>query len=45
MVTGDLNAALVEWVVQYRISDPVKFLKGMSPDASVGSARRSGTRR
>lgn len=26
MVTGDLNAALVEWVIQYRISDPVKFL-------------------
>jgi modulator of FtsH protease HflK len=26
VVTGDLNAALVEWVVQYRISDPVKFL-------------------
>lgn len=26
MVTGDLNAALVEWVVQYRISDPVRFL-------------------
>jgi membrane protease subunit HflK len=26
MVTGDLNAAVVEWVVQYRISDPVKFL-------------------
>lgn len=26
MVTGDLNTALVEWVVQYRISDPVKFL-------------------
>ena len=26
MVTGDLNAALVEWVVQYRITDPVKFL-------------------
>jgi modulator of FtsH protease HflK len=26
MVTGDLNAALVEWVVQYRISDSVKFL-------------------
>src|SRR5205823_14534824 len=23
MVTGDLNAALVEWVVQYRISEPV----------------------
>ena len=26
MVTGDLNSALVEWVVQYRISDPVRFL-------------------
>lgn len=26
MVTGDLNSALVEWVVQYRIADPVKFL-------------------
>jgi modulator of FtsH protease HflK len=26
MVTGDLNAVLVEWVVQYRILEPVKFL-------------------
>lgn len=26
MVTGDLNAVLVEWVVQYRIADPVKYL-------------------
>lgn len=26
MVTGDLNAALVEWVVQYRIHDPKKYL-------------------
>ncbi len=26
MVTGDLNAALVEWVVQYRVYDPVRFL-------------------
>ncbi len=26
MVTGDLNTALVEWVVQYRVSDPEKFL-------------------
>jgi membrane protease subunit HflK len=26
MVTGDMNAALVEWVVQYRISDPLKYL-------------------
>jgi len=26
MVTGDLNAALVEWVVQYRIDDPYQYL-------------------
>ncbi len=26
MLTGDLNAALVEWIVQYRIKDPVKYL-------------------
>ena len=26
MVTGDLNAALVEWVVQYRICDPKQYL-------------------
>lgn len=26
MVTGDLNAANVEWVVQYSISDPKEFL-------------------
>ncbi|MFK7739727.1 MAG: FtsH protease activity modulator HflK [Planctomycetota bacterium] len=26
MVTGDLNAALVEWVVQYRIDDPGAYL-------------------
>ncbi len=26
MVTGDLNAALVEWVVQYRVSEPTRFL-------------------
>jgi membrane protease subunit HflK len=26
MVTGDLNAALVEWVVQYRINDPKQYL-------------------
>ena len=26
MVTGDLNTALVEWVVQYHISDPVAFV-------------------
>src|SRR5712675_1989320 len=26
MVTGDLNAALVEWIVQYRIDDPQHYL-------------------
>jgi membrane protease subunit HflK len=26
MVTGDLNAALVEWVVQYHIADPMLYL-------------------
>ncbi|MBU8870354.1 MAG: FtsH protease activity modulator HflK [Gemmatimonadales bacterium] len=26
MLTGDLNAAMVEWVVQYRIVDPYKYL-------------------
>ncbi|MCH7666527.1 MAG: FtsH protease activity modulator HflK [Acidobacteria bacterium] len=26
MLTGDLNAAVVEWVVQYRIDDPQQFL-------------------
>ncbi len=26
MVTGDLNAALVEWIVQYRITEPEQYL-------------------
>lgn len=26
MLTGDLNAAEVEWIVQYRITDPYKYL-------------------
>jgi membrane protease subunit HflK len=26
MVTGDLNAATVEWIIQYRIEDPTQFL-------------------
>ena len=26
MLTGDLNSAVVEWIVQYKISDPVKYL-------------------
>lgn len=26
MVTGDLNEAMVEWIVQYRINDPKRYL-------------------
>ena len=26
MLTGDLNVAIVEWIVQYKIRDPYKFL-------------------
>jgi membrane protease subunit HflK len=29
MLTGDLNIIQVEWIVQYRIGDPIKFLYGM----------------
>lgn len=36
MVTGDLNAALVEWVVQYRIHDPKEFLFDVrNPDRTL----------
>ena len=42
MVTGDLNAALVEWVVQYRIADPVKFLfKVRHPSETLRSVSES----
>ncbi len=35
MVTGDLNAAHVEWVVQYEISDPEAYLFNMRDPAST----------
>jgi membrane protease subunit HflK len=36
MVTGDLNAASVEWIVQYRIRDPRQFLFVVRlPDATL----------
>jgi membrane protease subunit HflK len=42
MVTGDLNAALVEWVVQYRISDPEKFLfRVREPSATLRDVSES----
>ncbi len=35
MVTGDLNAALVEWVVQYKVDDPKLFLFHVKEPAST----------
>lgn len=36
MVTGDLNAALVEWVVQYQVDDPKLFLfHAMEPASTL----------
>jgi membrane protease subunit HflK len=35
MLTGDLNIIQVEWVVQYRISDPIKFLYAMREPTST----------
>lgn len=42
MVTGDLNAALVEWVVQYRIEDPEQYLFAVrEPDATLRALSES----
>jgi membrane protease subunit HflK len=42
MVTGDLNAALVSWVIQYRISDPFAYLfKVRNPDETLRDASES----
>lgn len=42
MVTGDLNAALVEWVVQYRITEPEKYLfRVRNADATLRDASES----
>ncbi|HEX8372630.1 MAG TPA: FtsH protease activity modulator HflK [Chthoniobacterales bacterium] len=42
MVTGDLNMALVEWVVQYRIAEPEKYLfEVRSPAATIRDASES----
>ena len=42
MVTGDLNAALVEWVVQYRIEDPLQYLfEVRNPDETLRDASES----
>jgi membrane protease subunit HflK len=42
MVTGDLNAALVEWVIQYRIDKPDHYLFNVrDPDATLRDASES----
>ncbi|HEY3901386.1 MAG TPA: FtsH protease activity modulator HflK [Chthoniobacter sp.] len=45
MVTGDLNMALVEWVVQYRIDDPKAYLFGVRPwDQTIRDVSESAMR-
>ena len=45
MVTGDLNAALVEWVVQYRIEDPKQYLFDVrNPDQTLRDLSEAATR-
>lgn len=42
MVTGDLNMALVEWVIQYRIDNPKQYLfMVMEPGATLRDASES----
>ena len=42
MVTGDLNAVLVEWVLQYRISEPKKYMfKVREPGATLRDVSES----
>ncbi|MDB4279073.1 FtsH protease activity modulator HflK [bacterium] len=42
MITGDKNAALVEWVVQYRIDDPEKYLfRVKDPEFTLRDASES----
>lgn len=42
MVSGDLNAALVEWVIQFRITEPKDYLFNVrSPDSTLRDASES----
>ena len=46
MLTGDLNVAIVEWVVQYQIADPFKFLfQTSSPETNIRDVSESIMRR
>ena len=45
MVTGDLNMALVQWIVQYRIDDPKAYLFRVRPwDQTIRDASESAMR-
>lgn len=45
MLTGDLNLANVQWVVQYRVSDPYKYLfKVRNPDNTLRDLSEAITR-
>lgn len=42
MVTGDLNSVLVDWVIQYRVTDPEKYLfRVRDPEATLRHASES----
>lgn len=46
MLTGDLNVAVVEWVVQYRISDPFKYIfASRDPEKTIRDISESIMRR
>jgi membrane protease subunit HflK len=46
MLTGDLNVAVVEWIVHYQISDPYKFVfKVRNQDATLRALAEATTRK
>lgn len=46
MLTGDLNVAEVEWVVQYKISDPYKYIfQARNPEQNIRDVSESIMRR
>jgi membrane protease subunit HflK len=45
MLTGDLNSAVVEWIVQYRIKDPAKYLFNVrNPEMTIRHVSESAMR-
>ncbi len=46
MLTGDLNVAVVEWIVQYRIADPKKYIfNAADKEKTIGDISISAMRR